>query len=205
MKQIDNFISNLSSVQKMNNTTNLYFGNSRESKIRRNNLKVYLVKMKTLNPKFLILGEAPGHKGCRLSGIAFTSERVLSENAFFHNEQILFVNDRNKLESEISATIVWNEISKLNEKPLIWNIFPFHPHLLNDIKTNRTPTKTELEEGKSFLNDLLEIYDIKKIIALGRKPESQLEKIGLPFSYVRHPSNGGKNDFIKGLYTELTL
>ena len=205
MKQIDNFISNLSSVQKMNNTTNLYFGNSRESKIRRNNLKVYLVKMKTLNPKFLILGEAPGHKGCRLSGIAFTSERVLSENAFFHNEQILFVNDRNKLESEISATIVWNEISKLNEKPLIWNIFPFHPHLLNDIKTNRTPTKAELEEGKKWLKKLLEIYDIKKIIALGRKPESQLEEINLPFSYVRHPSNGGKNDFIKGLYTELTL
>ena len=85
---------------------------------------------------------------------------------------------------------------------MIWNIFPFHSHLLNDIKANRTPTKTELEEGKRWLNKLLEIYDIKKIIALGRKPESQLEEIGLPFSYVRHPSNGGKNGFIKGLYTE---
>ena len=189
----------------MSNTTNLYFGDNHESEIRRNNLKVYLNKMKTLNPKYLILGEAPGYKGCRLSGIAFTSEKVLSKNDFFKNELIQFINDKHNYESEISATIVWSEISKLIDKPLIWNIFPFHPHSTNDTKTNRTPTKIELEEGKSFLNDLLEIFEIKKIIALGRKPESQLEKIGLPFSYIRHPANGGKNDFVNGLCAEMKL
>lgn len=205
MTQIDNFISRLSLVQKTDNTTNLYFGDSRESEIRRNNLKVYLVKMHLRKPKFLILGEAPGYKGCRLSGVAFTSERVLSENEFFKNEPIQFINEPGKLESEISATIVWAEISKLMEQALIWNIFPFHPHATGDVKTNRTPTRTELEEGKSFLDDLLKIFDIKKIIALGRKPESQLEKIDLPFSYIRHPANGGKNDFVKGLHTEMHL
>ncbi len=192
MTEIDNFISRLSLVQKTDNTTNLYFGDSRESEIRRNNLKFYLNKMKLVNPNFLILGEAPGYKGCRLSDIAFTSERVLSQNEFFKNEPIQFINEKDKLESEISATIVWTKISKLNEKPLIWNIFPFHPHSVSDTKTNRTPTTKELEEGKSFLDDLLQIFDIKKIIALGRKPESQLEKISLPFSYIRHPANGGK-------------
>ncbi len=205
MTQIDNFISRLSLVQKADNTTNLYFGDSRESEVRRSNLKVYLNKMKIINPKFLILGEAPGFKGCRLSGIAFTSEKVLSQNEFFKNEPIQFVNEKDKLESEILATIVWAEISKLIEQPLIWNIFPFHPHLTTNIKTNRTPTKTELEEGKSFLDNLLKIFDIKKILALGRKPESQLKQIGLPFSYIRHPANGGKNDFVKGLYTETNL
>ncbi len=205
MTQIDNFISRLSLVQKTDNTTNLYFGGSRESEIRRNNLKVYLNKMKLANPNFLILGEAPGYKGCRLSGIAFTSERVLSQNEFFKNEPIQFINEKDKLESEISATIVWTEISKLNEQPLIWNIFPFHPHQVSDTKTNRTPTAKELEEGKRFLDDLLQIFDIKKIIALGRKPESQLEKIGLPFSYIRHPANGGKNDFVTGLYAVMNL
>lgn len=205
MTQIDTFISRLSLVQKKDNATNLYFGESRESEIRRNNLKVYLNKMKKVNPKFLLLGEAPGYKGCRLSGVPFTSERVLFENEFFKNEPIQFINNIDKLESEISATIVWTEISKLNEQPLIWNIFPFHPHSTNDIKTNRTPTRIELEEGKSFLEDLLKIFDIKKIIALGRKPESQLGKIGMPYSYVRHPANGGKNDFVKGLYSEMNL
>ena len=205
MEQIDNFISRLSLIKKTSDTTNLYFGDSRESEIRRNNLKVYLTKMKSINPSFLILGEAPGYKGCRLSGVAFTSERVLAENTFFKSEPFQFINDKKNLESEISATIVWNEISKLNAKPLIWNIFPFHPHPPGNTLKNRTPTDTELAEGKNFLDDLLKIYDIKKIIALGRKPESQLEKIGLPFSYVRHPSNGGKTDFVKGLNAELKI
>ncbi len=205
MKQIDDFISKLSLVPKTNGTTNLYFGNSRESQVRRNNLKVYLTKMKTINPRILILGEAPGYKGCRLSGIAFTSEKVLFENPFFSGEQIQFINIQKDLESEISATIVWSEISKFKEKPLIWNIFPFHPHSVVDIKTNRTPSNTELEEGKEFLNDLLQIFEIQKIIALGRKPESQLTEIGIPFSYIRHPANGGKNHFVLGLNTEMKI
>ena len=205
MTKIDNFITRLSLVQKEENTTNLYFGNNRESEIRRNNLKVYLYKMKALNPKFLILGEAPGYKGCRLSGLAFTSERILAQNEFFKNEDIQFINEMNKLEGEISATLVWNEISKLIYQPLIWNIFPFHPHSPNNTKTNRTPTKIELEEGKVFLDELIGIFNIKKILALGRKPESQIGTIGLPYCYIRHPANGGKNDFIKGLCTELNF
>lgn len=144
MTQIDNFILRLSLVQKTDNTTNLYFGDSRESAIRRNNLKVYLNKMKLVNPNFLILGEAPGYKGCRLSGIAFTSERVLLQNEFFKNEPIQFINEKDKLESEISATIVWSEISKLNKLPLLWNIFPFHP-------TQRTTQRqTELQQQKNW-------------------------------------------------------
>ncbi len=200
MKSIENFISRLSLVPKGSNTTNLYFGDSREGQIRRNNLRIYLRKMKTLRPKLLILGEAPGYKGCRLSGIAFTSERILFENVFFNDDPIQFINDKENLESEMSATMVWNELSKCSDiMPLLWNIFPFHPHLENDTSTNRTPTKTELAEGKAVLEDLLEIYDIEKIIALGRKAESQLDKIGLPFTYIRHPANGGKNEFVKGL------
>tara|TARA_B110000908_G_C10201067_1_gene425347 strand:- start:832 stop:1449 length:618 start_codon:yes stop_codon:yes gene_type:complete len=205
LNQIDNFISRLSLVSKTKETTNLYFGDSKESQIRRNNLKTYLTKMKNLNPRFLILGEAPGYKGCRLSGIAFTSEKVLFENSFFEKEQIEFINKLDKLESEISATIVWSEISKLTTKPLIWNIYPFHPHSADDIKTNRTPTNTELEEGKGFLRELLQIFDIQKIIALGRKPESQLSEIEIPSVYVRHPANGGKNQFVTGLNNEMNL
>jgi len=205
LNKIDTFISRLSSIPKTNGTTNLYFGNSRESEIRKNNLRIYLNKMKTVNPRFLILGEAPGYKGCRLSGIAFTSEKVLFENPFFKNEPIQFINEQGKLESEISATIVWSELSRLKEKPLIWNIFPFHPHSSDDIQTNRTPNQTELEEGKSFLIDLLEIFEIQKILALGRKPESQLSDIGIQSSYVRHPANGGKNQFIAGLNNEMKI
>jgi hypothetical protein len=205
LKQIDNYILRLSLIPKANGTTNLYFGDNGESQIRRNNLKVYLTKMKSLNPRFLVLGEAPGYKGCRLSGIAFTSEKVLFENPFFENEQIQYINQLDRLENEMSATIVWSEISKLAAKPLIWNISPFHPHANNDININRTPTNGELEEGKVLLRELLQIFDIQKIIALGRKPESQLSDIGIPSAYVRHPANGGKNQFVAGLNNEMNF
>jgi uracil-DNA glycosylase len=205
MNQIDNFISRLSSVEKTNNTTNLYFGNSRESEVRKNNLKVYLTKMKTLNPKVLILGEAPGYKGCRLSGIAFTSEKVIFENPFFTNDQYQFINKLGKLESEISATIVWSELSLLHEIPLLWNIFPFHPHLAENVNTNRTPTRAELVEGRNILDELLGIFEIQKILALGRESESKLTKIGIDSAYVRHPSNGGKRLFVEGFRNEIAI
>lgn len=205
MNKIDTFITRLSNIPKSNGTTNLYFGNNRESLIRKNNLLVYLTKMKIANPKFLLLGEAPGYKGCRLSGIPFTSEKVLYENLFFKNEPIQLINEKGKLESEISATIVWSELSQLKEKPLMWNIFPFHPHTIESNQTNRTPKYAELEEGKVFLFELLEIFEIQKIIALGKKPESQLTDIGISNAYVRHPANGGKTQFILGLKNEMTL
>lgn len=200
MEKIDNFISCLSRIENTSRTENLYFGNSRESEIRKHNLKVYLTKMKNINPSILILGEAPGYKGCGVSGIPFTSEKVLAENKFFKNTEVKFINDKLKLESEISSTIVWEELSTLAESslPLMWNIFPFHPFKLKkDKKINRTPTPTELKEGKNFLSNLLKIFEIKKIIALGRKPESQLKEFNMPFSYIRHPARGGKSEFVK--------
>lgn len=202
MDAIDSFIDKLSKVKKSNDTTNLYYGGNKESEIRRNNLKVYLNKMLLHKPKNLFLGEAPGYKGCRLSGIAFTSEKVLYENEFFKDDLFQFINQSNSLESEISATIVWSQISKFKNKPLIWNIFPFHPHQNENTKSNRTPNKNELEEGKFFLLDLLKIFEIKKIYVLGRKPESQVKDLKIPYVYFRHPAQGGKNKFIEGVNNE---
>ena len=203
IEKIEKFIQSLSKYAYSDNMTNLYRGNSIESQIRRKNLKLYLEKMIKLNPSLLLLGEAPGYKGCRLTGIPFSSEKVISNNVFFKNQGFAFINGINELESEISATIVWNELMNYSDKPLIWNIFPFHPHNPNDTKTNRTPTQNELVLGKKYLKLLLEIFDIKKILALGRKSESQISDLGIEYAYVRHPANGGKKEFIKGLKREL--
>lgn len=202
-KKIDLFIKKLSEQIVSNETTNLYLGNSIESKIRKENLRLYLNKMFVLQPKKLILGEAPGYKGCGITGIAFSSERVLCENDFFKDQDFKCLNKYPKIESEISATILWNELEKFTIKPLIWNIFPFHPHSLNNKKSNRTPNKQELEIGLCYLIDLLEIFKIEKIITLGRKPESKIKDLGYNYTYVRHPANGGKNKFVDGLKTEL--
>lgn len=92
MKDLEIFLDSLALTKNLVNAINLYHGNSIDSQIRRNNLKLYLTKMKDLNPSIMILGEAPGYKGCGLTGIPFTSERIVMENSFFKNEPYKFVN-----------------------------------------------------------------------------------------------------------------
>jgi hypothetical protein len=117
MTEIENFIDNLASVDNLVDATNLYRGDNLESQVRRNNLKLYLTKVIDLNPSIMLLGEAPGYKGCRLTGIPFTSEKILEKNDFFRDSNYKFINDQHKLKSEISASIVWTELDNLVFRP----------------------------------------------------------------------------------------
>lgn len=199
MYTVDNFILDLESVspESLALCENLYGGNNSNSLIRKHNLKLYLQKMKTLNPNILLLGEAPGYKGCRLTGVPFTSEKILKNHPFFINQDFQFINQQP--ESEKSATIVWDTLQNFKNIPLIWNIFPFHPFNGNNCNTNRTPNKKELEYGKQLVIKLLQLFNIELIIAIGRKPESQISDLGIEYKYVRHPANGGKSKFVQGI------
>ncbi len=183
---------------------NLYSGNSLESDVRRHNLQLYLEKMSALNPDVILVGEAPGYKGCALTGIPFTSENVLAKNEFFQGENYQFIN-KDRREKESSATIVWGELADCVNKPLIWNIFPFHPFEKGNLKSNRTPTIEELAQGLKIFDELLKLFDIKKIVAVGKKSESQIKNNKYYYAAIRHPANGGKNDFAEGLKRILTL
>ncbi|HQM85684.1 MAG TPA: uracil-DNA glycosylase [bacterium] len=188
---------------------NLYSGNSLKSDVRRHNLLLYLEKMKALSPDVILVGEAPGYKGCALTGIPFTSENVLAKNEFFQGENYKFI-DKVRREKESSATIVWGELAKYDNKPLIWNIFPFHPFEKDNLiekdntKSNRPPTSDELRQGFEILEKLLKLFDIKKIVAVGKKAESQIKNNKYYYAAIRHPANGGKNDFAEGLKRILT-
>jgi hypothetical protein len=195
--EIEKFIEYIEKSKPFHNTRNLYQGNDDSSFLRKSNLKLYLEQMKVINPTTLLLGEAPGYKGCGNTGIAFTSERIIKTYNFFSNHKFLVSSD-NHLESEISATIVWEEIIKRKTLPLLWNIFPFHPHKENNLKSNRTPNIEELEFGATILRKLLYIFEIENIIAVGRKAEEHIQELKINYHYVRHPANGGKNKFIAG-------
>lgn len=203
MNTIDQFIDSLRKEKVSAETTNLYGGDSSAAQRRRVNLSLYLEKMKRLKPSVLLLGEAPGYKGCGITGVPFSSERILKEHPFFMDQGFQVLSRNSKPESEISATIVWNELEHHKNIPLIWNIFPFHPHTHKDKRSNRTPYSSELEIGKKYLLEMLELFPVQKIITLGRKPESKVKELGLEHSYVRHPANGGKNKFVSGLREQL--
>ena len=83
----------------------------------------------------------------------------------------------------------------------MWNAFPFHPHKKDDAYSNRKPSRTEIEEGKKYLTYMLELFKPSRLCALGRVAELTLKNTfpDKEVIYIRHPSYGGKKDFIEGM------
>jgi uracil-DNA glycosylase len=144
---------------------------------RRERLRAYL-KARAEAP-LLLVGEAPGYRGTRVSGVPFTSERQLTGTG----------------PAEATATIVHRVLAELEieEDVLLWNVVPTHP---GTESSNRRPTREEVEASRPFLDELA---GDRRVVAVGRVAESTL---GAPA--VRHPSRGGAFAFRDGLARLLT-
>lgn len=176
------------------------------NRIRRSNLKNYLDIMLDISPKYMIVMEAPGYRGCRLTGVPVTSRRILLEGIrslkLFGTEQGFQNVDDDGFENiygEQSATIVWSTLANIQCIPLIWNTYPFHPHRRDQPRTNRRPRKSETRVGINFIAQLLTIFQCRTIIAVGNVAHETLSKNQLACEKVRHPAQGGKNDFVAGI------
>ena len=167
-------------------------------------------------PNALWIGEAPGYRGCRVSGVPFTSEFILvhgegslleDSNALANRRPDLFgfsqgyrpTRDESGFEKEATATMVWQIVAQLPIYPLFWNAFPLHPHSPYIEDSNRRPTKCERDVGKPFILKLCEIYNIKKLAAIGRSAERCLQELDVDHKYIPHPSHGGKVAFLQGV------
>lgn len=176
------------------------FNQYRNSKVL-SNLERYFELCKSKKVKILLVGEAPGYAGCALTGIPFTSNRVFKRKSVPFFESIidkLYISDDT---TERSATIVWNALSDLSFVPAFWNAFPFHPHKNNNLKSNRAPIAEEVIEGKEYLELVIDILNPTIIAGLGWEGHNTLKEL-LPnrdIAYIRHPSYGGRPEFIKGL------
>lgn len=159
-------------------TFNFYRDGTR-AELRCERLARYLEKRQ--DARFVLVGEAAGFRGARVSGIPFTSERQLTGGD----------------PAEASATIVHRVLGDLGleNDVLLWNLVPTHPHLRGRPGTNRRPTRAEIEESRSFL---VELARGRRLIAVGR-----LAHAALGGAYVRHPSHGGASGFRAGLTSYL--
>jgi uracil-DNA glycosylase len=156
---------------RIGKTWNFYRdGNGAETRTRR--LAEYLESR--AGASILLVGEAPGYRGARVSGIPFTSERQLTGAG----------------PAEASATIVHAVLAELGlaEQVLLWNVVPTHPGTKT---TNRRPTAGEVRAGRSFA---AELAPGRLVVGVGRLAA---EALGAP--YLRHPSHGGVADFREGL------
>ncbi len=196
---INNFIKSLS-TEKVND----FVYNQYKNKIRCNNLRLYLEELKQIKPKYLLVGEAAGYQGCRLSGVPFTSELILLNginklNTFGKDKGYQKTKEQEVIQKEKTATMLWEVLTEINELPLLWNAFPFHPFKNDNKNSNRTPTKEELLQGEKFLKSLINLFDIKNIIAVGNVAEVTLNNLGYKTNKIRHPAYGGKSKFKKQL------
>jgi uracil-DNA glycosylase len=124
--------------------------------------------------RILLVSEAPGYRGTRVSGIPLTSERQLTGTG----------------PAEATATIVHRVLAVLGatEDVLLWNVVPTHP---GSERANRAPTRAEVAHGVEFTRRL----------ARGRRivPVGRVAHAALGGEYVRHPSHGGATAFEDGL------
>lgn len=202
MDRIEKFIAELAQEASTPTLTNVYSPLKEQGHICRHNLSIYLHKVMEHNSKVMLIGEAPSFHGCRLSGIPFTCEYDFTREvipSLMGKETGYEIYSTDKPEYELSASIVWPKLQKWHEidgtLPLLWNICPFHPHQDGNVLSNRTPTSKEIQRGVPYLLQLVALFDIQQIGCIGRKSEKVVKKLGLPHTYLRHPSCGGIHRF----------
>ncbi len=74
---IMDFVDRLASVQTGPGCTNFFDHSVPTNALRRQNLALYLQEMRERSPKVLLLGEAPGFRGMRITGVPFTNRTIL--------------------------------------------------------------------------------------------------------------------------------
>jgi uracil-DNA glycosylase len=156
---------------RIGRTTNFY-RSGRGAAVRRDRLAAYLESR--ADSPWLLVGEAPGFRGARVSGIPFTSERQLTGTG----------------PAEATATIVHRVLDELGlaTQVLLWNVVPTHP---GTESSNRPPTAGEIASGRVFADELAAG---RHLICIGRVAQRALGGAG-----VRHPSHGGAVAFAAGL------
>ncbi|MBR3319880.1 uracil-DNA glycosylase [Candidatus Saccharibacteria bacterium] len=180
---IDEFIQELTEYKSSDTVFNMYSGDSAAAKKCRENLRKYLEQHK--NTQILLVGEAPGYKGCAKTGVPFTSDS-----------------------GEVSSKVLQEAINKYNPgiDVLMWNAFPFHPHKKGDLESNRRPTKSELEIGQKFLDSFLKVFpSVTCVASVGNVAKELLEKFEFEYrpNHICHPSYGHKKQCEEDTYGAL--
>jgi uracil-DNA glycosylase len=201
-RRFDRFVDDLSRVVLGPRACNQYARSLPENAVRRRNLRLYLEQLDAIGPRLMLVGEAVSYRGGRLTGIPFVSESVMLCGAgavLGEHRGYRRATATPRPSTEASATMVWAIIRHIEPLPLLWNAFPFHPHAAGNPHSNRMPTAAELAIGAPFIERLLRLFPIERVVAIGNQAAASLSRLGIEHVKVRHPSQGGKRKFVEGM------
>lgn len=140
-----------------------------------------------------------GYRGGRRTGLALTDEVHLVWHAQLLSTPPLIRATKGTAMSERTATTVWDALQLINRPIFLWNVFPLHPHEPNDQMTNRCHKKVERKAFQKLNSWLIETLKPKQVIAIGRDAQCSIDELGIKPVKIRHPSYGGKAEFLEGL------
>jgi hypothetical protein len=187
---------------------------------RRANMAAYL-ESRRASARVMLLGEAPSHRGCRFTGIAFCSEMELvhkREQVAPGTLALTSVDAATRPVRERSAAIIWDELERAGcaKAVVLWNAFPWHPHLPDGgdpadgpcgPASNRKPRLPEVAQGRPAFDALRACFthDLA-IFAVGKVAEDALRRWGTApcAGYIRHPAQGGESRF-RSQFRELVV
>ena len=174
---------------------------------RWSNLLSYFAFMKDEQPDALLIGEAPGYRGTSVSGMPFLSEGMIKQRRdnglrlpFTKYDHSASYDDVSGYEA--TSTVMWDALDAESIKlPLLWAVFPNHPHLIGDVMSNRKPTRKEISAYIGLTRLLLEIFNIKHVVAVGNVAYDTLTaNTDYTVVKLRHPARGGARQFREGLH-----
>ncbi|MEM6647837.1 MAG: uracil-DNA glycosylase [Bacteroidota bacterium] len=177
-------------------TTDPRYDRDHAAEVRQANLARYFAAHPE-PPRVLLQAEAPGPWGCRFSGVPLVSEAQLEEPDFPLDGHATSLAETPH--HEYSARIYWRTLRPYFPQFFTWNTVPYHPFKSDQLMSIRTPKTSEVKAYGELARGLVERLQPERVIAIGRKAEYILTRLGIDCVYVRHPSQGGATLFAEGV------
>jgi uracil-DNA glycosylase len=201
---VDGFVDRLAAVATGPGCNNFFDHATAANAQRRRNLRNYLQEMLDRSPRVLLVGEAPGFRGMRITGVPFTNRTMFEGPAnsfglFGPGKGYVLPSEAAGVASEPTATVMWQVLGELEFLPVLWSACPWHTHVPGRPLSNRTPSAAEAALGTPFWQSLTELFPIDRVVAVGNVAHRSLQRSGLDVPKIRHPAHGGRAGFKRGL------
>lgn len=166
--------------------------------IRRLNLERVLKAALDAQSTEFWVGQEPGWRGARRTGLALTDEVGLDDLSKLWGVPLRRATHGAAL-SEQTAKAVRPVIVDWPGRVFLWNAFHLHTHEPGVPLSNRKHSTAEAREAREPLLWLVEKLKPRRVVAIGNVAADALKRAGVPHEKVRHPSRGGARAFKAGM------